>query len=235
MKLTHLTRVSTNKKTGPIPVSTSSRKNCPSSCPFKNNGCYAESGPIRIHWNHVTEETRGDEWKDFLDSIRRMPKGQLWRHNQAGDLWGNNNKINLERLKELVAANKGRKGFTYTHYAVTLEDFDKKSTMPIGLKKMIVKHNQDCVRFANDNGFTVNISGNSPDHAKKLRELKIGPVVTVVSEDFETNTDIVICPADGEYVNCASCQLCQKQHNKIIGFQVHGTSKKKAGQIVESY
>ena len=209
-------------KTGPIPVSTSSRENCPSSCPFKNNGCYAESGPIRIHWNHVTEGTRGHEWEDFLTSIRRMPKGQLWRHNQAGDLEGSSGKINKSKLKQLVAANKGRRGFTYTHYKV-----DGNSKLSI--------HNRECIKYANDNGFTINISANSPNHAKKLKALQIAPVVTVVEEDFETNKDIVVCPADGEYINCASCQLCQKQHDKVIGFRVHGTSKKKAGQIAKSY
>lgn len=222
MKLTHLTRISTNKKTGPIPVSTSSQKNCPSSCPFKNNGCYAESGPINIHWQKVTKGERGDKWSDFLESIRNLPKGQLWRHNQAGDLEGSGGKINATKLLQLVTANKGRRGFTYTHYNVEGDTIQ-------------ARHNRDCIRHANKNGFTVNISANSPDHAKELKALKIGPVVTVVAEDYETTKDIVVCPADGEWVNCASCQLCQKQHDKVIGFRVHGSRKKIARQIVESY
>jgi hypothetical protein len=54
----HLTLKSRNVKTGPIPVSTSTRKTCPDSCPFKNNGCYAESGPLAIHWKAVTQGKR---------------------------------------------------------------------------------------------------------------------------------------------------------------------------------
>jgi hypothetical protein len=44
----HLTRVSSNAKTGKIPVSTSSKATCPATCPFMGNGCYAASGPLAI-------------------------------------------------------------------------------------------------------------------------------------------------------------------------------------------
>ena len=71
---THLTPFSKNIKTGPIPVSTSSKDTCPDSCPLKGNGCYAESGPIAIHWAQVTKGNRGLEWSEFLDSIRKLRK-----------------------------------------------------------------------------------------------------------------------------------------------------------------
>lgn len=215
--MTHLTRISTNKKTGPIPVSTSSKSNCPPSCPFRGNGCYAESGPINIHWTKVTKGERGLSFDDFCDEISRLPRGQIWRHNQAGDLEGENDLIDFPKLKQLVAANKGRRGFTYTHYPV-----DGSSI-----------HNRKCIKYANDNGFTVNISANSEAHAIKLRDLNIGPVVCVVPENFETNKDVVVCPAvHGEDVSCATCQLCQKDHKKIIGFPAHGSRKKVAEKVV---
>jgi hypothetical protein len=46
-----LTLVSRNAKTGPIPVSTTTRETCPDVCPFRKDnegGCYAEGGPIRM-------------------------------------------------------------------------------------------------------------------------------------------------------------------------------------------
>jgi hypothetical protein len=55
----HLTPVSANVKTGPIPVSTTTRESCSPVCPFFNNGCYAETGPLRLHWNAVTAQARG--------------------------------------------------------------------------------------------------------------------------------------------------------------------------------
>ena len=48
-----LTIASSNKKTGAIAVSTTSRDNCADDCPLKgDDGCYAESGYYtRLHWD----------------------------------------------------------------------------------------------------------------------------------------------------------------------------------------
>jgi hypothetical protein len=84
----HITMKSANVKTGPIPVSTSSADTCPGSCPFKKQGCYADSGPLALHWAKVTAGDRGMQWSEFCDVIAALPAGQLWRMNQAGDLPG---------------------------------------------------------------------------------------------------------------------------------------------------
>jgi hypothetical protein len=78
---TRLTLKSRNKKTGPIPVSTTERKSCPDTCPFKKNGCYADGGPLAIVWNQTSDI--GDNWKTFCGKIKDLKPGQLWRHNQA--------------------------------------------------------------------------------------------------------------------------------------------------------
>ena len=64
----HLTRVSSNSKTGPIPVSTTSRNSCPEACELKGSGCYAESGPLRLHWDAVGAN-RGYDLDKFCDEI----------------------------------------------------------------------------------------------------------------------------------------------------------------------
>ena len=229
-----LKKASTNIKTGPIPVSTSPRESCPDSCLLKNNGCYAENFPMSVHWDKVSRGERGVSWSDFLDSIRRLPRNQIWRHDQAGDLAGKHECINRHKLYELVKANKGRRGFTYTHYPVFQEDIRPLDLYTVREGRRIANFNRACIKWANENGFTINLSGNNPTHAKKLQALNIGPVVSVVEMDYETDSDIVICPAvHGEYVSCATCQLCQKDHKKIIGFPVHGSRKKTAGQIAK--
>jgi len=218
----HLTPISSNKKTGPIPVSTTSAESCPPSCPFKNMGCYGESGPIRLHWDKVSKGERGIEWGNFLKSIKRLHRKQLWRHNQVGDLAGKGEVIDFVKLKELTAANKGKSGFTYTHKHGSLA-------------------NLSAIREANDAGFTINLSGNNLAHADKLADSQAGPVVTVLPIAQMTNTvtpkgrKVVICPAvNRENVSCATCKLCQKADRSIIiGFPAHGTSKKKVNGIAE--
>jgi hypothetical protein len=99
----HLTRTSSNVKTGPIPVSTSSRATCPPTCPFLKNGCYADAGfYTRLHWDAVTRGDRGVPFADFLDHIRNLPAGQLWRHNQAGDLPHTAGRISRRFIRGLV-------------------------------------------------------------------------------------------------------------------------------------
>ena len=84
----HITPKSKNAKVGKMAVTTSTATTCPSACPFRDNGCYAESGPLKLHWLKVTEGKRGDDWPTFLGKIRDLPAGSKWRHNQAGDLPG---------------------------------------------------------------------------------------------------------------------------------------------------
>lgn len=233
MQKTHLTRISGNVKTGPIPVSTTSASTCPDACPFKSAGCYAEGGPLNIHWKKVTEGDRGSDFGDFCDEVKKFPKGQVWRHNQAGDLQGKNDFIDTSALLQLTKANKGRKGFTYTHKPVLAEDVPG-NHLTLKEKEVIAKSNRDAVKLANQSGFTVNLSGNNKSHADKLAALGIAPVVCVVPSDETENSTtqsgrkVVTCPATkaGSYATCATCQLCQKQRGAIVAFPSHGMRKK---------
>lgn len=92
-----LTAKSSNRKTGPIPVSTTTPDTCPDVCPFKNGGCYAKVVPLAIVWGNV--ERKGDDWGTFCSKVAAMPDGQLWRHNQAGDLPGENGEIDAKALR----------------------------------------------------------------------------------------------------------------------------------------
>ena len=231
---TSLTRISMNIKTGPIPVSTTSKASCPDSCPLKEGGCYAQSGPLNIHWQKVSEKARGNDFDSFCLEIKSLRKNQLWRHNQAGDLSGVNNLINFSHLKKLVSANKGKKGFTYTHKPVLVEDV-KDDNLTTREKTILVNSNRAAIEYANKNGFTINLSGNNKNHADKLKLLNIAPVVTIMKSDAKGNeitelgNKVVKCPATyRDNVTCQSCGLCQKgERSAIIGFPAHGVSKKK--------
>lgn len=217
----HLTLVSSNKKTGPIPVSTSSAETCPGVCPFKAKGCYAKSGPLAIHWKKITEKSRGSSNEKFLNQIKSLPKNQLWRHNQAGDLYGKGDKIDVNLLAELVEANKGKRGFAYTH-------------------KPAKGENLRAIQNANKNGFTINLSANNIKHADELVG-KGAPVVCVVDSEEKRKSfltpkgnKVVICPATyRNNVNCSTCQLCQKSNRSaIVAFPAHGTGKKSVNEII---
>jgi hypothetical protein len=222
-----LTYASENQKTGPIPVSISSRETCPTACPLAKAGCYAEYGPMLWAWNRVTRGEIGDTYAGFLRRVQELPRGQLWRHNTAGDLMScDNYRIDQEALKALVAANAGKRGFTYTHYP------------------MEVKENREAVAYANQHGFTINLSANNLDHADWLADLAIGPVAVALPVDTPKvqftaqGRKVLQCPATWrEGMTCAKCGICasSRPERAIIGFPAHGTAKRKAERITLHY
>lgn len=221
----HLVYKSGNVKTGPIPVSVTEKASCPPSCPFQGSGCYAETGPLALHWAKVGV-SRGTDWGAFCEKISQLPEGQIWRHNAAGDLPGEGDTLDVAALDLLVESNKGKRGFTFTHKPLTAE-------------------NISTIKAANENGFTINLSANNLDQADQYVSLGAGPVVVVLPSDspddaFRTRggNQVVVCPAvtaRGEAIgmNCAKCGLCSIPTRKsIIGFPAHGNRRRKVDALV---
>lgn len=208
----HLSPKSANLKTGPIPVSTTERATCPADCAMRAE-CYAAAEPLALHWSAVSAGQRGQLWPEFVAAVAALPAGQLWRHNQAGDLPGDGRTVDPVALGQLVAANAGRRGFTYSHYR------DAESLRWIG--------------HANRWGFTINLSANDLVDADELAATGAGPVVVVLPSTQTTNTatpagrPVVICPfTQRDGVSCETCQLCQRQRSTIVGFPAHGTRRR---------
>lgn len=208
----HLSPRSANVKTGPIPVSTTERATCPVTCAVRA-ACYAASGPLALHWGAVSNGSRGTDWGTFCASIDSLDDGQLWRHNQAGDLPGDGYTVDPVALGQLVRANMGKRGFTYTHYR------DAESLQ--------------WVRHANNWGFRVNLSANKLEDADTLADTGAGPVVCVLPSTVTENTmtpagrRVVVCPAtQRDDVSCATCQLCQRDRTTIVGFPAHGSRRR---------
>jgi len=224
---------SSNKKTGPMPVSTTGKDTCAPACPFAGNGCYAEGGPLGMLWAKMTAAgPNGDfmngrarmrtiDWKGLCANVAALATGTLWRHNQAGDLPHNGGRIDGAAVAALVDANRGKNGFTYTHHNVINSP-----------------ENRAVVKDANDNGFTINLSGNNLAHADMLADLEIGPVVVVLPSSVHGKQKITtpkgravaVCPATYlDDVSCNDCGLCAKINRAcMVGFPGHGSGKRKA-------
>ena len=215
----HIVLRSRNQKTGPIPVSTTSATTCPPSCAMFT-ACYAKHGPLGMHWQRVTSGANAISWGALCDTVAGMPDGTIWRHNQAGDLPGKGDLIDVKDLRQLVRANRGKRGFTYTH------------------KPMTTRRARKAIASANRDGFTINLSANNLADADRLYDLGIAPVVTVLSRYQTENTvtpkgrKVVICPAtQRDDVTCATCGLCARLRDCIVGFPAHGAAINKANAI----
>lgn len=204
----HFIKRSSNRKTGAIPVTYSERDTCPPSCPHYRADCYAEDFYTRMSWDKVP--LRGGDLAALCASISALPVGQLWRHNVAGDLPGQGEAVDPVALGEIVWANRGRRGFTYTH---------KKSLEAI-----------EWAQHATAWGFTVNMSADDAGEADTLADCGL-PLVCIVPMDTPEKSEtpggqtIIVCPAQTrEGVSCASCGLCARADRRvIIGFRAHGT------------
>lgn len=213
------TRVSSNKKTGCIPTTMTEKASCPDRCPLKGNGCYAENFPLSLHWNKVAD--KGIGIGELAKALQKLPEGQLWRHNVAGD-------INLDttegrqELAAIIRANKARnlKGFTYTHV-----------NPYVHWKELFA---------VNSWGFTVNISCDS--YAQVDDMMKKGlPAVCVVPEDTNKTqytpegNKIKMCPAVlSDEVTCETCGICANSKRQFaIGFPAHGARRKVVNSLIE--
>lgn len=205
-----------NRKLGIIPVTRSPQKNCPDTCTLKNAGCYAELGPIGWAWQD--DAKKGISFDDIIKSIKRLEKDTLWRHNEAGDFAQDDNGVIVqEHVKALVQANKGKRGFTYTHHN------------PV--------KNADIIKHSNENGFTINLSAENMDQVDEYVAMGIAPVVTILPMNAEKVTftpngnKVVRCPAS-EKITCKDCKICQRSDRDfVIGFTAHGSRKKKVEKI----
>jgi hypothetical protein len=168
-----------------------------------------------MHWKKVDSDKVNNDWNHFLQFVSTLPSGQLWRHNQAGDLPGIGENIDKQALSQLINANIGKRGFTYTHKPLT----------PDNLK---------WIQYANNKGFTINISADSIVEAVNVyKELRL-PVTITMSDTFPLNqmtaldTRFQMCPAMIEdHITCKMCQWCAMPDRKwIVMFKAHGSKRK---------
>lgn len=216
---------SKNAKIGPMPATNSARATCPPSCPLiGKGGCYADAGfHTRLNWDKLDAGERGTQWPQFVANIAALKPGTVWRHNVSGDLPPiAPDEINEHAVVDLVSANRGKRGFTYTHYPMN-------------------RRNARIVRTANNSGFTINASANNEAQAVAYARRNL-PTVAIISDEkrgkdwrkFERGgVNFVRCPAEyRQTVNCLSCKLCSRaKRTTVVGFTVHGSRAASANII----
>lgn len=123
----HLSRVSSNKKTGPIAVTTTAKSSCPASCGMRDV-CYAASGPLALHWAAVSNGSRSKQWQEHLADLESLPFGSPLRLNQAGDLVASvSGRLSRAFIDGLLSVVKSRRlqAWSYTHHDHTMGDNGK--------------------------------------------------------------------------------------------------------------
>lgn len=233
---------SSNKKTGDIMQSYSSRSTCPTSCVFKGHGCYAEDTHTRMVWDRCEDKNdaryviNGEHLKLGLlegafNKLRKNPMRDsiLFRHNVAGDIAiEGTDIIDVNRVNTIAGAIEGAnnvvgeiiKGYTYTHCKINLDA-------------------SDIIHDAAKRGFLINASCETAEEARHAKALGINVVIASV-DPKETERELKAmglygaqCPAQvKEGIDCNHCQLCAKNRKVVIIFGVHGNASKKAAKVI---
>lgn len=226
----HFTNKSSNIKIGPIPSTMSTFDNCPNSCSFKNNGCYAQNFIMGSIFKKVTNGTFSNllSRSDLIEKLKSLKDGTVWRMNTMGDLPANKNgTINKNFLKQVTQIAKRTNPICYTHH-----------------------HDVNSVRWANNNGFNLILSLNDKSELEKYAG--IVPTAMVVPHHWQKgknesmgdykkrsldNLDglrnkfpdqqIFICPATYTDTNCSKCKVCTTMtKNETVCFPGHGAKKR---------
>lgn len=225
MQQFHISLESNNSKVGKMVVTTSPRQTCPDACPYKNNGCYGDNYGVNFMWNALSRGTysTGLSWKNFISKIKKLPLGSKGRHNQVGDMPGENSVLDSRKSLELAKAFSSDKKqfFTFTH-------------------KELTRKNINTIKRCNDLGFTINISCDTP--AKAVMAVEAGLPAVLVKEKSEerygtlpNGHPTMVCPnqwlkaKENKTLTCKDCMLCYKNSPKrpVIVFWPHGSQEKK--------
>jgi hypothetical protein len=224
----HLTLASSNRKTGPMPVATSSKSTCPLNCQLRAKVCYARYGPLGCVWEAVSLGLLGGDLRTFLGKLQKIPEGSLWRYGQAGDLPGDGRRIDRRALERIATFQHGRRGFAYTHYLARPRGW----CWARWASSDIAKHNMEAIRKANRGGFTLNLSADDLDDADRLADLEVGPVAVLLPAraDRDTTTsqgrEVRLCAHYSIGITCRECGMCaQVDRPFMIGLPAHGTGR----------
>lgn len=226
--------VSSNSKTGPIAVTSTSSESCPTSCPFVKiklidsikftfNGCYADYSYTGLQWRKL--DVTGLDYSQLLANIRHLDKFAKLRLNIMGDLAHKDQTILVELFEQLVDVIVKRQLQTilYSHHDLSIES------------------NLIAFQKAFDRGLHVNASCESIEQARSAIDNGINAVIVLPVDSIQKTIKagdmrIVRCPAEyNDRITCSNCMLCAKDRTAsrvVIGFTAHGTAKNKVSRAV---
>lgn len=204
--------VSSNAKIGPASATYVSQSSCPTSCPLRGAGCYAESGPMAIHTRRLNKANPTaspvEVARAEAAAIEEKISGRLdLRLHVVGDC-ATDEAAEIVSKAALAAMKPGRKVWAYTHAAA---DVKRESWGAV----------------------SVLASGETPEQIKaaQAKGYATAMIVSKFKQDGlyeEDGLKILPCPNQTRDVTCVECRLCMddtRLHEKgiTIGFTPHGS------------
>lgn len=215
------TALSQNGKLGAVSSTTASLQSC-GACPLRDNGCYAQNGPlswiVRRMDKHVTENDVTVEQiaRDEAAAIDGLWSGLPLRIHVAGDSRTDETAQIVSAAAERYSKRNRQGSWTYTHAwrAVSRGSWGKVSVLAS------CETEQD-VLDAQERGYAAALVVGEYENGSKAWTLANG-------------MKAIPCPqTTNAAASCATCRLCMddgklKARNAVIAFEVHGSQQSKA-------
>lgn len=181
-------------------------RTCPASCPFLDNGCYAQDGHVLAIQRGSSSEHDGEV---KLREVIRLPEGAILRDHVSGDFFLDG-RLDVEYLQATIEAARLRPDvtiFTYTHAWPYIDRalYDWPPNLAL---------NASC---------------------DTLEDLTIArhagwPTTIVVPSFFTGKLPVrsVVCPAQTVHLACLECRICMRgKRSATVIFLAHGNRVKR--------
>jgi hypothetical protein len=223
----------------PVPVGpfvcstyTSIQKTCSNACPWKNNGCYPQSGFTKS-LIHTLDEAARDFTPDEVvaEEARRICRAfHGWRIPQDGGRHGQDGRdLRLHDSGDVTTAEQA------SLLAATADDWIRRG----GGVPWTYTHAWRQIPRKSFGKISVLASVETPEDIERARSL--GYASAIVVDKFPSkrafrlpgsSATIIPCPAEKSGRTCVQCRLCLDadgllRRNEAIAFQAHGPDKKR--------
>lgn len=206
--LTMVTLRSSNKKTGPMAVTSREQRSCPVGCPFYSNGCYATGRIFAMPRKHGRPD---------VEAVRALvdhPLPHGLRLNVSGDFLAEDGSPDLEYIDACNAVADAHPGKTIIAYTHAWRELDRSLFR-----------------------FNVNASCETEEDVRAAYAAGWQAVIVngELGSDIDGHR-VVRCPAETrDEVTCASCGACgaDTRTRPVISFTAHGAGKGRASAAVQ--
>ena len=214
---------STNSKTGKVSATYAPIETCPSSCPFLNNGCYAQTSHTGMHASRLGKNARKNKITTPLklakieaDAIRNLKGENDLRLHVVGDCKTSKAAEVLAKASAEHNAKNGKKVWTYTHAwrEIPREKFGNISVLAS------CETLEEC-KQAMKRGYAASIVRLKPfNGTMPFAGLKM-----------------TACKEITKSIQCDKCRMCMNDkkllnNNEVICFFPHGTGTAKARDAI---
>ncbi len=217
--------ISKNDKIGRASATMQSQATCPSTCVFRDNGCYAETGLQAMHTRRLNASTIVDV--DVIadmhaDAIRGLSGRRPLRIDVVGDCRTDYAASVVSEAARAYSAHHGQPTWTYTH---AWRDVVRESWGDVSV--LASCETADDLTRAKAAGYATAVVYDNGSAAPSVKAFAMG------------DHKVIPCPeqASKKGLTCTDCRLCidapkLQSRDITIGFHAHGSGAGKARKAI---